>query len=206
MSVDPDGQRRGTIFSRSLFSYPEISDIERAVTELMAVGHARVLSEADYAAFVTCLPKDVLVTGAQAAGRGDIRKLWAKPKFVDYYLDRIPFSAAAQHCGARNFVALDNTRPIEFLRYLYFGKTEIDLKNFALRDLGISGCSGQAVLLRNLHFQRRGATLPRASPSVRIGCCAAFRRTRARDLGMEIGCVGDGSFRRNSTERWTMHF
>ena len=35
------------------------------------------------------------------------------------------------------FIALDGTRPIEFLLYLYFGKTEVDLKNFALRDLGI---------------------------------------------------------------------
>ncbi|MBW7974145.1 exonuclease domain-containing protein [Bradyrhizobium sp. BR 10289] len=129
--------RRGAIFNRSLFSYPEIDDVERAASDLTAAGHARELGEGDYAAFVSCLPKDVLVTGAQAAGRGDVRKSWSKPKFIDYYLERIPFSVAAQHCGARNFIALDGTRPIEFLLYLYFGKTEVDLKNFALRDLGI---------------------------------------------------------------------
>ncbi|QOZ51543.1 exonuclease domain-containing protein [Bradyrhizobium sp. CCBAU 53338] len=129
--------RRGAIFNRSLFNYPEITDIERAATELMSVGHTRSLGEADYAAFVARLPKDVLVTGAQAAGRGDVRKSWAKSKFVDYYLEQIPFSVAAQHCGAHKFIALDGTRPIEFLLYLYFGKTEVDLKNFALRDLGI---------------------------------------------------------------------
>ncbi|MBR0866849.1 DNA polymerase-3 subunit epsilon [Bradyrhizobium diazoefficiens] len=129
--------RRGAIFNRSLFSYPEIDDVERAASDLTTAGHARELGEADYAAFVSCLPKDILVTGAQAAGRGDVRKSWSKPKFIDYYLQSIPFSVAAQHCGARNFIALDGTRPIEFLLYLYFGKTEIDLKNFALRDLGI---------------------------------------------------------------------
>ncbi|BBO01997.1 exonuclease domain-containing protein [Bradyrhizobium ottawaense] len=129
--------RRGAIFNRSLFSYPEIDDVERAASDLTAAGHARELGEADYAAFVSCLPKDILVTGAQAAGRGDVRKSWSKPKFIDYYLQSIPFSVAAQHCGARNFIALDGTRPIEFLLYLYFGKTEVDLKNFALRDLGI---------------------------------------------------------------------
>ncbi|OKO87678.1 DNA polymerase [Bradyrhizobium sp. NAS80.1] len=129
--------RRGAIFNRSLFNYPEITDVECAASELMAVGHARILGETDYAAFVACLPKDVLVTGAQAAGRGDVRKSWSKPKFVDYYLEKIPFSVAAQHCGAHKFIALDHTRPIEFLLYLYFGKTEVDLKNFALRDLGI---------------------------------------------------------------------
>ena len=129
--------RRGAIFNRSLFNYPEIADVERAASDLAVAGHARPLDEADYPAFVACLPKDVLVTGAQAAGRGDVRKSWSKPKFIDYYLKRIPFSVAAQHCGAHKFIALDGTRPVEFLLYLYFGKTEVDLKNFALRDLGI---------------------------------------------------------------------
>ncbi|MBP1062688.1 DNA polymerase-3 subunit epsilon [Bradyrhizobium japonicum] len=129
--------RRGAIFNRSLFNYPEIDCVERAASDLIKAGHARELGEADYAAFVSCLPKDVLVTGAQAAGRGDVRKSWSKRKFIDYYLQSIPFSVAAQHCGARNFIALDGTRPIEFLLYLYFGKTEVSLKNFALRDLGI---------------------------------------------------------------------
>jgi DNA polymerase-3 subunit epsilon len=129
--------RRGAIFNRSLFSYPEIKDVDLAAAELMAAGHARALGEADYTAFVACLTKEVLVIGAQAAGRGDVRKSWSKPRFVDYYLEQIPFSVAAQHCGAHKFIALDGTRPIEFLLYLYFGKTEVDLKNFALRDLGI---------------------------------------------------------------------
>ncbi|WP_440639796.1 exonuclease domain-containing protein [Bradyrhizobium sp. PUT101] len=129
--------RRGAIFNRSLFSYPEIKDVELAAVELTVAGHARALVESDYPAFVACLPRDVLVTGGQAAGRGDVRKSWSKPRFVDYYLAQIPFSVAAQHCGGHKFIALDGTRPIEFLLYLYFGKTEVDLKNFALRDLGI---------------------------------------------------------------------
>lgn len=129
--------RRGAIFNRSLFDYPEIVDIEQATSDLMMVGHARGIGEIDYAGFVACLPKDVLFTGAQAAGRKDVRKSWAKAKFIDYYLEQIPFSTAAQHCSARKFIALDGTGPIEFLLYLYFGKTEVNLKNFALRDLGI---------------------------------------------------------------------
>jgi DNA polymerase III subunit epsilon len=34
-------------------------------------------------------------------------------------------------------LALDNARSIKFFLYLYFGKTEDNLKNFTLRDLGI---------------------------------------------------------------------
>ena len=87
--------------------------------------------------FVACLPKDILVGGAKAAGRTDVRVSWPKAKLVDYFLAHVPFEVAAEHCGAAKFIALDDVRPLEFLLYLYFGKTEQDLKNFALRDLGI---------------------------------------------------------------------
>jgi DNA polymerase-3 subunit epsilon len=129
--------RRGAIFNRALFRYAEISDLERAADDLLACGQARRLRDEDYAAFVACLAKDVLVTGAKAAGRTDIRVSWPKAKLVDYFLTQVPFEVAAEHCGAFNFIALDDVRPLEFLLYLYFGKTEEDLKNFALRDLGI---------------------------------------------------------------------
>ena len=129
--------RRGAIFNRTLFRYAEISDLERAADDLLACGQARTLKAEDYSAFVACLPKDVLVAGAKAAGRTDIRVSWPKAKLVDYFLTQVPFEVAAEHCGAAKFIALDDVRPLEFLLYLYFGKTEDDLKNFALRDLGI---------------------------------------------------------------------
>ncbi|CCD95916.1 conserved hypothetical protein [Bradyrhizobium sp. ORS 375] len=129
--------RRGAIFNRTHFKYPEIVDVEAAVRDLLASGHARALQADDYAAFITCLPKDILVTAAHASGRCDIRKSWSKPKLTDYFLANVPFDVAARHCGGKHFIALRNTQPIEFLLYLYFGKTERDLKSFALRDLGI---------------------------------------------------------------------
>jgi DNA polymerase-3 subunit epsilon len=129
--------RRGTIFNRSLFGYAEISDLERAVDDLLACGQARFLRDEDYSAFVACLPKDVLLSGAKAAGRTDVRVSWPKAKLADYFLAQVPFEVAAEHCTASKFIALDDIRPLEFLLYLYFGKTENDLKNFALRDLGI---------------------------------------------------------------------
>jgi DNA polymerase III subunit epsilon len=136
MPADTDGQR-GAIFNRSLFKYEEISDLECAVDGLLACGQARFLRDEDYSAFAACLPKDVLISGAKAAGRTDIRVSWPKAKLVDYFLAQVPFEVAAEHCGAAKFIALDNIRPLEFMLYLYFGKTEDDLKNFALRDLGI---------------------------------------------------------------------
>jgi DNA polymerase-3 subunit epsilon len=129
--------RRGAIFNRSLFRYGEISNLERAADDLLANGQARLLRDEDYGAFVACLPRDVLVTGAKVAGRTDIRVAWSKAKLVDYFLNHVPFEVAAEHCGAAKFIALDDVRQLEFLLYLYFGKTEQGLKNFALRDLGI---------------------------------------------------------------------
>jgi DNA polymerase III subunit epsilon len=129
--------RRGAIFNRSLFKYPEISNVDRAAEDLLACGQARLLRASDYDAFAVCLPKDVLFRGAKAAGRTDVRSSWAKAKLVEYFLAHIPFEVAAEHCGAPGFIALNDMRPLEFLLYLYFGKTERDLKNFALRDLGV---------------------------------------------------------------------
>jgi DNA polymerase-3 subunit epsilon len=69
------------------------------------------------------------VSGSRAAKREAVEEGLKSPP--------VPFSTAAQHCGTRNLIALAGTRPIEFLLYLYFGKTEVSLKNFALRNLGI---------------------------------------------------------------------
>jgi DNA polymerase-3 subunit epsilon len=129
--------RRGTVFDRTLFRYVEISDVKRAVDDLVACGQARSLAANDYEAFVACLPKDMLVSGAKAAGRTDVRSSWSKAKLVKYFTDQVPFEVAAEHCGASRFIALCDIRPLEFMLYLYFGKAEDSLKNFALRDLGV---------------------------------------------------------------------
>ncbi|MBR0822702.1 exonuclease domain-containing protein [Bradyrhizobium liaoningense] len=130
--------RRGAIFNRALFKYPEITDLDTAARDLIACGHARGLRAEDYSAFVLCLPKTALLDAARAAGFGrDIRTSWSKPALADFFVTSIPFDLAARHCGAGGFIARDNTRSIEFLLYLYFGKTAGDLKNFALRDLRV---------------------------------------------------------------------
>ncbi|MGJ5139046.1 exonuclease domain-containing protein [Bradyrhizobium oligotrophicum] len=130
--------RRGTIFNRALFKYPEITDLESAARNLIACGYARGLRADDYSAFLLCQPKTTLLDGARAAGFGrDIRTSWSKPALAAFFMAAIPFDVAAKHCGAAGFIALDNTRSIDFLLYLYFGKTADNLKNFALRDLGV---------------------------------------------------------------------
>jgi DNA polymerase-3 subunit epsilon len=136
--------RNGTVFNPSTFKYAEIADLFGALAELAAAGYVRGLIEKDYAAFVACLAKPVLFDGAKAAGMSDVRASWPKGKLTEYYLANLSFGTAFQRCGGEAFIALGDTEPLEFLLYLYFGKTEDNLKNFALRDLGILRTNDQA--------------------------------------------------------------
>lgn len=136
--------RNGTVFNPATFKYAEIADLFGALGELAAARYVRGLIEQDYAAFVACLAKPVLFDGAKAAGMSDVRASWPKAKLMEYYLANLPFGTAFQHCGGEAFIALSDTEPLEFLLYLYFGKTENNLKNFALRDLGILRTNDQA--------------------------------------------------------------
>ncbi len=129
--------RQRTVFDLSAFEYAEIANIEAARTDLLTQGLVREVTEQDYAALLSGLPKAVLVSGARAAGDTAVRASWPKPRLIDHFLTGISFATAVEHCDADNFVALADAKPFEFLLYLYFGKTEDDLKNFALRDLGI---------------------------------------------------------------------
>lgn len=129
--------RQGRIFRASTFRYAEITDIEAALLELAKASHVRALAQEDFAAFLVCQSKDALLKGARHATLLDVRSSWSKAKLVDAMISRLTFETAYIYCSGREFVVLGNIEPIEFLLYLYLGKIEVDLKNFALRDLGI---------------------------------------------------------------------
>jgi DNA polymerase-3 subunit epsilon len=128
--------RRGYIFDPGTLRYAEISDLGLALQNLMSGGFLRRLDASDYGAWLCILKKDALIEIARSAGRTDVRTSWSKPKLIDYFTEHVP-SVAAEHSLADDYVAMASTRPVEFLLYLYFGKTNDDLKSFALRDLGI---------------------------------------------------------------------
>jgi DNA polymerase III subunit epsilon len=129
--------RRGRVFRHSALVYAEISNPQKALVELTNCNLIRPLQEEDYAAFTVCHAKEALIKGGRGAGFADLRTSWPKAKVVEFFLTSISFTTARQYCGGEDFVALGDTEPVEFLLFLYFGKTEDDLKNFALRDLGI---------------------------------------------------------------------
>jgi DNA polymerase III subunit epsilon len=129
--------RRGRIFRHGAFRYAEIADGLSALKELRDCNLVRALIEDDYADFILCHAKETLIKGGKDAGLADVRTSWSKAKLIKYFLANVTFQTAHDYCGGDEFIALGDTEPVEFMLYLYFGKTEGDLKNFALRDLGI---------------------------------------------------------------------
>jgi DNA polymerase-3 subunit epsilon len=129
--------RRGHIFEPAALKYAEIADVGMAVQGLIGRGYLRELREEDYAAWLCVLTKGRLLDIARGADCEGVRGSWAKPRLVDHLLTQVPFAAAVSHAGGASHLALTRTEPLEFLLYLYFGKTREDLKSFALRDLGI---------------------------------------------------------------------
>jgi DNA polymerase III subunit epsilon len=150
--------RRGRLFHHGAFRYAEIADARSALEELRNCNLVRALVEGDYGDFILCHAKEALIKGGKDAGLTDIRTSWSKAKLIKYFLANVTFKAAHDHCSGGEFIALGDTEPIEFLLYLYFGKTEDDLRNFALRDLGIIRTNKNANLSA-LHRRGRSTRL-----------------------------------------------
>ncbi len=128
--------RKGAIFNRRAFRYAEITDIARALDDLIRCGHARRIQCDDYGAFLACLPKAELVRAAKAS-KLVARSSWSKAELIAFLEANLSFECAVEYCEGERFIALGDIEPLAFLLYIYFGKTEADLKNFALRDLGV---------------------------------------------------------------------
>src|SRR5215203_4886455 len=121
--------RRSRIFARSSLSYAEIAHIEHVLQALTERGFLRSLHAEDYGAWLSVLRKDQLVAIARAAQNAEARSSWSKPKLIGHFVDKLDFDIAVRHGEAGHYVVLADIKPVEFLLYLYFGKTREDLKS-----------------------------------------------------------------------------
>jgi hypothetical protein len=167
--------RRGRLFRHGAFRYAEIADARSALKELRNCNLVRALVEGDYADFILCHAKEALIKGGKDAGITDIRTSWSKAKLIKYFLANVTFKTAHDYCGGSEFIALSDTEPVEFMLYLYFGKTEDDLKNFALRDLGIIRTNKNANLSARFTGSKQIPKKSTGAPSLR---CLAVRNAR----------------------------
>ncbi|MES2205948.1 MAG: exonuclease domain-containing protein [Pseudomonadota bacterium] len=129
--------RKGTIFSVPSLHYDEIPHLENNIHLLLTKGYVRQLRDEDYAAWLSILTKNDLVKLIQKAGIEGIKQDWLKPRLMCEISQALTFQQVRTYVDDTDYVVQDKTEALEFLLFLYFGKTYADLKSFALRDLGI---------------------------------------------------------------------
>jgi DNA polymerase III subunit epsilon len=182
---DPDDQPARTPLSSKRIPLCRDADARSALEELRNCNLVRALVEGDYVDFILCHAKEPLIKGGKDAGLTDIRTCWSKAKLIKYFLANVTFKTAHDYCDGGEFIALGDTEPVEFMLYLYFGKTEDDLKNFALRDLGIIRTNKNANLSARFTDEAEARAcltsskqIPRKSTAAPLLRCSAARNAQ----------------------------
>lgn len=128
--------RRGLCFATAGFKYAEISDLARCLSLLKEEGLLRIATREEILGVLT-KPELLKLFSVEVVKerrlrslkKGDLQELAvARQRSLDFGM--------MDECG---YVALDRSDTLAFIRFLFFGKGERNLKAFALRDLGLLG-------------------------------------------------------------------
>ena len=129
--------RRGIVFHREALRYAEIAGIDAVISSLMAKGFLRGLAVRDYAEWLRTHSKDTLLLLAARAVLPEVKASWAKPRLIAELHAVLPFEQAMPQAPPDLYVVRDQVEAVQYLLYLYFGRTYRNLTSFALRDLGL---------------------------------------------------------------------
>ncbi|MBK1883415.1 VRR-NUC domain-containing protein [Luteolibacter pohnpeiensis] len=131
--------RRGRIFRIESFKYSEIPDRDSSLLELRELGFIRPLEAADVDEWLDLLTRAELVqflksdeNPAKCCTSGK-----TKQQIRNWVRESYGFADFARHFTLESFTVQARTQTLEYLLFLYFGKTRDSLQAFALRDLGI---------------------------------------------------------------------
>ena len=128
--------RKGELFHCQTLAYAEIEHKE-ALAQLAAHGFTRELVEGDHLPLLGTLNKAALLALAAFIEAEAVKASWAKAKIVAHLHLNLPFARLLEHVEAEAYVVCQHKKLLDYLLYLYFGRTFRDLKSFALRDLGV---------------------------------------------------------------------
>lgn len=133
--------RRGQVFHRDTLRYAEI-ETDAAIAELLEQAFIQPVEARHYEALLAGLDKPALLV---LAGDLDVsvRPSWPKARLLTALAGAVPFERLQECLNLTAFLARGHTEALDFLLYLYFGKTQRDLKSFALRDLGLVTVNGR---------------------------------------------------------------
>lgn len=128
--------RKGAAFQFHDLRYAEIGDIPSCIAALSCQGFLRAPGDGDYGLLLAGMKKEALAALARHCG-GEWRASWPKARLAGFVQDGLSFERFCAHVDPSTIVIREHCETLAFLLYLYFGKSDSDLKNFALRDLGI---------------------------------------------------------------------
>nr|MBA2484238.1 VRR-NUC domain-containing protein [Nitrosomonas sp.] len=126
-----------TLFYTKYLRYDEISDCEQAIEELFEQDFIRRLDCAYYAEWLCQFKKDELYQIAKKAQLEEVRASWSKEKLSRYVFTQLTFDQLCRYVEPNLYIIQNKTEPLSFLLFLFFGKLDMDMKSFALRDLGL---------------------------------------------------------------------
>ena len=129
--------RRKLAFRPDELRYDEITDTRAALQLLSERGFVRGLSRHDYLALLSAMTKAELQSLVLASSLTGVLKSWPKARVLEAIKEQLTDSQLDDAFAAEALFVQDRVCALSYLLYLYFGRPELDLKQFTMRDLGL---------------------------------------------------------------------
>lgn len=139
--------RKGSTFYREYLKYDEISDLDLTLDELRTARFTRDPDDRDFLELLALQKRPDLVSLirdiAEDAASVPLRLSSARKKeLVEYVFENFSFEECFPFQARYGYLVQGRQDEVEYLLYLYFGKTRLGLTSFALRDLGVVKTAG----------------------------------------------------------------
>jgi len=134
--------RKGNVFLRDYLHYEEINDISSAINELRAADFVRSVHPSDYRDLLRIHTRDTIAKRIRQHVFPPNVKLprlssARKAELIDFSMAELPFEEICTSGTVDPFFAQAKTEELGYFLFLYFGRLQSSLNEFALRDLGV---------------------------------------------------------------------
>lgn len=170
--------RKGAVFYRDYLRYEEIANRDLTLTELEKSAFVRSPNENEFRDLLALQNRPVLVelirkTPSRMEAPAPKISSAKKSDLVDFALEHLAFDDCFPDSSRSGYVVQDRQDEVDYLLYLYFGKTRLGLTSFALRDLGVVKTAGfrkdfearfdsREAALASFHYDKTARFLKRA--------------------------------------------
>ena len=132
--------RKGIIFKRDQLCYEEIADCLENLESLTVKGFVRLIKNSDIQSILSFLTKsEILEISNKLLIK--TKSSWKKDILIDFVLSNENTINILGAINKNNLIVQNQRDTLNYLLFLYFGKTHTDLNSFTLRDLGLVSVS-----------------------------------------------------------------